>query len=143
MLASSHEIPLSVIDVGVDTPYPAPTADPARYQKYLLPAGDLSREPALSKESFERAIQIGRQCVAERAQSLQLLILGEMGIGNTTSSSAVACALLGGKASDWVGRGTGIDDETMKRKSDLIEQGLQRWSHARAAGGDKKGFAGM
>jgi nicotinate-nucleotide--dimethylbenzimidazole phosphoribosyltransferase len=53
-----------------------------------------------------------------------LLCLGEMGIGNTTVAAAVYFALYGGKASDWVGRGTGVDDAGLARKIDAVERAV-------------------
>ena len=47
-----------------------------------------------------------------------------MGIGNTTSAAAVAAAVLGGEAADWTGRGTGVDDEGLARKTDVVSRGL-------------------
>ncbi|CAK0746854.1 Nicotinate-nucleotide--dimethylbenzimidazole phosphoribosyltransferase [Azospirillaceae bacterium] len=57
-------------------------------------------------------------------EGVHLLALGEMGIGNTTSASALCCALFGGKVTDWVGAGTGIDQEGRRRKIQVIEAGL-------------------
>ena len=49
-----------------------------------------------------------------------LLVLGEMGIGNTTVAAAIYLALYGGEAADWVGRGTGVDDAGLKRKAEAV-----------------------
>ena len=49
-----------------------------------------------------------------------LLVLGEIGIGNTTAAAAIYHALYGGQAEDWVGRGTGVDDEGLRRKADAV-----------------------
>jgi nicotinate-nucleotide--dimethylbenzimidazole phosphoribosyltransferase len=127
VLAQTHNIPLTVIDVGVDTPYPQPRVTRDRYQKYSLSGGDISREPALNHEDFYEAVMIGRRCVASLDPTLNLLILGEMGIGNTTPSAAIACALLSGSVEDLVGRGTGIDDETRALKQNIVTQALNRW----------------
>ncbi len=53
-----------------------------------------------------------------------LVVTGEMGIGNTTSAAAIACALFGGRADEWVGRGTGVDDEGLKRKAAVVAEGV-------------------
>ncbi len=55
-----------------------------------------------------------------------LVCLGEMGIGNTTAASAIAAALFGGGAGRWAGRGTGVDDDGLARKRDVIDRALQR-----------------
>jgi nicotinate-nucleotide--dimethylbenzimidazole phosphoribosyltransferase len=57
-------------------------------------------------------------------QGIDVLALGEMGIGNTTSAAAICCALYGGSAADWVGRGTGVDDEGLARKTAVVEQAV-------------------
>ena len=54
-----------------------------------------------------------------------LLVLGEMGIGNTTIAAAIYCALFGGEPEDWVGRGTGVDDAGLKRKADAVRAALK------------------
>lgn len=56
--------------------------------------------------------------------SADLLVVGEMGIGNTTSAAAIANALFGGTAQDWVGRGTGVDDAGLKIKQDVVSAGV-------------------
>ena len=89
-----------------------------------LPTGDISSLPAMSEEQFLDAFEGGRQAVA--GVRTDLLLLGEMGIGNTTSAAAVACALFGAPAATWTGRGSGIDDEMLKRKVDLVETSVRR-----------------
>ena len=54
------------------------------------------------------------------ASQPDVLCLGEMGIGNTTAAAAIYCGLYGGSAEDWVGRGTGVDDEGLKRKAQAV-----------------------
>jgi nicotinate-nucleotide--dimethylbenzimidazole phosphoribosyltransferase len=54
------------------------------------------------------------------ADGVDLLALGEMGIANTTVAAALYCALFGGDAGDWVGPGTGVDDDGLKRKRDAV-----------------------
>lgn len=134
VLAQIHGIPLMVIDVGVDTPYPLPQVSPDRFQRYEVSAGDITTEAALSREEFKRTIEIGRQCIADLPQSTNLLILGEMGIGNTTPSSALASALLEEDIEGLVGRGTGVDEEGFKRKTNVIRTVLERWTHVELEG---------
>lgn len=82
--------------------------------------------PAMSREQAEQAIAVGRQIVAEKLSDVRVLALGEMGIGNTTSASALTAALTGRPAREVTGRGTGIDDAALSRKIALIEQSLGR-----------------
>jgi nicotinate-nucleotide--dimethylbenzimidazole phosphoribosyltransferase len=88
------------------------------------PTGDIRFEPAMSKDRFEEACTAGRHAV-ERLDA-DLLVLGEMGIGNTTAAAAVAAALAGGDVASWVGRGTGVDDEGLNRKREAVQQAVDR-----------------
>lgn len=83
------------------------------------PTGDIAREAALTREGFDEAFAAGRDAVA--ALSSDLLVLGEMGIANTTPAAAVAAALFGGPAEQWTGRGTGIDEQTWRHKVDVVD----------------------
>lgn len=85
------------------------------------PTGDFSQEPAMSEADFLAAIDIGYQAVP---LDCDLLVVGEMGIANTTVAAALCTALLGGDAARWVGRGTGVDDEGLARKRAAIDAGL-------------------
>jgi nicotinate-nucleotide--dimethylbenzimidazole phosphoribosyltransferase len=88
------------------------------------PTGDIRVESAMSRDRFEEACAAGRDAVA--ALDADLLVLGEMGIGNTTAAAAVAAALGGGEVAAWVGRGTGVDDEGLSRKRDAVRAAVDR-----------------
>lgn len=83
--------------------------------------------PAMTDDQLQDALEVGRSA-AERAviSGAQLFIGGEMGIGNTTSAAAVACALLGLPAENLAGPGTGLDAAGVSRKARVIERALQR-----------------
>jgi nicotinate-nucleotide--dimethylbenzimidazole phosphoribosyltransferase len=98
---------LQVVDVGVGRP-----------------SANLVRESALSKERLKECFETGRRTVAEL--DADLLVLGEMGIANTTPAAAVCAALFGGQAEEWTGRGTGIDDATYARKAGAVEAARRR-----------------
>lgn len=86
------------------------------------------KEPAMTREEAEEALEVGMALAREAAsQGYQLLIPGDMGIGNTTPSAAVLCALLGEKPEDIVGRGTGIDDEALARKRRIVAEALEKY----------------
>ena len=91
------------------------------------PTGDLRVESALSPERFAECVDAGRAAV--EALDADLLVLGEMGIGNTTAAAAVTAALLGGEPDDWVGRGTGVDDDGLARKRDAVGAAVARIAH--------------
>lgn len=85
------------------------------------PTADFTQGPAMSEDEFVTALAIGWDAVDRAAD---LLIAGEMGIGNTTAAAAIACAILGGEAEDWVGRGTGVDDAGLALKAQVVRDGL-------------------
>ncbi len=86
------------------------------------PTADFTQGPAMGEEECCRAMAYGMMAVE---MGVQLLALGEMGIGNSTAAAAICCALFGGEPKDWVGRGTGVDDEGLARKVTAIEEGLK------------------
>ncbi len=88
------------------------------------PTGDIRVEPALDTARFDAAADAGRTAVD--ALDADLLVLGEMGIGNTTVAAAVSAALEGGETTDWVGRGTGVDDDGLARKRDAVAAAVAR-----------------
>ena len=85
------------------------------------PTADFTTQPAMTEAELVAALQTGWNAVDARAD---LLVTGEMGIGNTTPAAAIACALFGGAVADWVGRGTGVDDAGLLRKAEVVTQGL-------------------
>lgn len=88
------------------------------------PTADITQSDAMSSERFDHAFSIGRASVA--SLDVDLLLLGEMGIGNTTAAAAVAAAMFGGDVIDWVGDGTGIGDEARARKIAAVESAVDR-----------------
>ncbi len=86
------------------------------------PTADFTVEPAMTETDFLATLNIGFEAVDKDAD---LVCLGEMGIGNTTAAAALAAALFGGNVDQWVGRGTGVDDEGLARKQAAIESGLE------------------
>ena len=86
-----------------------------------MPTQDFTVAPAMSEGEVILALTIGWNAVDPQSD---LLVVGEMGIGNTTSAAAVAAAVLEGTAQDWTGRGTGVDDDGLARKTDVVARGL-------------------
>ncbi len=85
------------------------------------PTADFTKAPAMDEAGVLRALQAGWNAVDPQAG---VLVVGEMGIGNTTSAAAIASALFGGSGADWVGRGTGVDDEGLARKADVVDRAV-------------------
>lgn len=96
-------------------------------------SGDIAVESAMSEEVGERALALGRRLVRElKAQGYDILLTGEMGIGNTTPTSALFSAYLGLPVEETVGRGAGLSDEGLERKRDCVRRALRRVGHKNA-----------
>ncbi len=86
-----------------------------------LPTGDITIEPAMDDRTCAATIAYGMEAIAGKPD---LLCIGEMGIGNTTIAAALYAALYGGSGADWVGRGTGVDDQGLGRKAVAVDAAL-------------------
>lgn len=87
------------------------------------PTEDFTRGPAMSEAECARAMAYGMIAIED---GIDVICLGEMGIGNTTSAAALCCGLFGGTADDWVGAGTGISGAALQRKIDVVARGIER-----------------
>jgi len=85
------------------------------------PTADFSQGPAMDEAEVAAALNTGWQAVDP---GCDLLVTGEMGIGNTTAAAAISAALYGGAAGDWTGRGTGVDDAGLALKTRVVEAAL-------------------
>ncbi|MDE9449139.1 nicotinate-nucleotide--dimethylbenzimidazole phosphoribosyltransferase [Aliiroseovarius sp. Z3] len=97
------------------------------------PTADFTQGPAMSEEELVEALLAGWTAVDA---DTDLLVTGEMGIGNTTSAAAIAHALFGGEAADWVGRGTGVDDTGVALKARVVADGLAQNPAAKGDGAE-------
>ena len=124
------------VDVGVATPIPEVPPDarggatvPGRLVSAKVRHGTANfvNGPAMSLAEAHQAIQVGLT-LADRLvdQGTDLLVTGDMGIGNTTPSAALVAAITGWPARAVTGRGTGISDNTLDRKIEVVEAGLER-----------------
>ena len=126
-LARFNDAQLKVVDCGTAFEIDfADEFDDLISKPIAAGTADLSLESAMTSEQLAQALCIGQQ-IAEQCKKdgIDLFIAGEMGIGNTTAAAAVACAAFGGEASDWVGRGTGINDESLELKQKVVEEGCR------------------
>ncbi|MGB0749483.1 MAG: nicotinate-nucleotide--dimethylbenzimidazole phosphoribosyltransferase [Magnetospiraceae bacterium] len=87
------------------------------------PTQDFLEAPAMEDDECAGAIAFGMSAVNGKTD---LLILGEMGIGNTTAAAAICRALFGGTTADWVGPGTGVEGEALDRKVAVVAEGITR-----------------
>lgn len=123
VLARRAGASVQVLDLSVNTEHPDPHL--ARY-KVRRSTGDLRRGLAMSREESLTAIAAGRAIADELVDSgADLLIAGDMGIGNTTPASVLIGVLTGKEPVVVVGRGTGIDDEAWIRKTAAIRDGMR------------------
>lgn len=87
--------------------------------------GNIAREAAMSREEAVRAVEQGIDLIRElKEQGYDLVITGEMGIGNTTTSAACAAALFGKNPREVTGRGAGLSEEGMKKKTEAVRKAL-------------------
>lgn len=125
VLARETGARLEVVDVGSLLP---PSDLPGVLWRKVAPGtANLLQEAAMTEAQLDQAMAEGRAAV-ERALAAgsDLFVAGEMGIGNTTSSSALACMLLDRAPEALTGRGTGIDDATLRHKQEVIRLALRR-----------------
>lgn len=94
----------------------------------LAPTADFTQAPALDDDAFLDAVSAGHAAVEA---DMDLLCLGEMGIGNTTAAAAMAAGLFGGSGHDWAGRGTGLDAAGVAHKARVIDAALARHADVR------------
>ena len=110
------------VDIGVAVPV---TVGKILQRNIRRGTADLAVEPAMSRAECEQAILVGVEVVKDLVdQGYRLLATGEMGIGNTTTSAAVASVLLGREAEEVTGRGAGLSTEGLRRKVDAIRRGI-------------------
>ena len=120
-LARQNQVTVHVVDVGVDHDFADARGLIAR--KVRRGTRNLAREPAMTVDECARALEVGRE-VVHALPAPKLLALGEVGIGNSTSASALGAALLSLPAERVVGRGTGVDEPGLVRKRAVIERAL-------------------
>ncbi len=86
-----------------------------------LPTGDITEEAALDERNCAATMAFGMEAVAG---NIDLLCIGDLGVGNTTVAAALFAALLGGSGAEWVGSGSGADDTMMSRKAAVVDRAL-------------------
>jgi len=113
-----------VVDMGVAAEF---ELHPALVIKKIAPGTqNIAHGPAMSRAQAIQAIEAGASVVeAELAKGLDILATGDMGIGNTTPSAAIAAALTGHSPQEIAGRGTGVDDDGLQRKITAIQKALE------------------
>ena len=127
------------VDIGIDS--------------YLHPQGvkdcrirrgtrNFLKEPAMTEEEALRAIETGMELVRELSEEgTDIIATGEMGIGNTTTSTALLCLLTGEPAERYVGRGAGLDDEGLRRKIQVVKSALDLYGQMEYGDGKEEVLA--
>lgn len=124
VLSQQIDARVVVVDMGVNFDF----EDHPHLLKHKIAPGtqNIAQGPAMSREQARQAIQAGLSVLnAQADQGLDILATGDMGIGNTTPSAAIACAITGHPPEKIVGRGTGVDDEGLKRKISAVSRALE------------------
>lgn len=142
-LAKSYDSELLIVDVGVKDPIPeslyddVPLRDTSKIIDRRLRAGgqtdNIAKGPAMTPEEVLQAIGVGVEMAdAVRRAGYSILGVGEMGIGNTTTSAALLSAVTGLDGGETVGRGGGVNDEGFARKKEIVDRVSEDF---RASGG--------
>lgn len=123
VLSKHCGVELVVVDVGVAAELPQ--CEGLIHRKVAWGTRDLSCEPAMTTEQALKAIEVGIEVTETMIdEGIKMIALGDMGIGNTTPSAAIAAILTGKPAVEVTGRGTGLDDERYRHKVAVIEAAL-------------------
>ncbi|MER6626814.1 nicotinate-nucleotide--dimethylbenzimidazole phosphoribosyltransferase [Streptomyces sp. NPDC000987] len=113
-----------VVDVGVAADLPA--APGLLPRKVRAGTSDMTTGPAMTREEAKRAIEVGIETARDLvAAGNKALLTGEMGIANTTASAALISVYTGADPAEVTGRGTGINDETLARKTEVVRRALE------------------
>jgi nicotinate-nucleotide--dimethylbenzimidazole phosphoribosyltransferase len=126
VLARQHGVAMRVLDLGVDADLSALPAEVGRHH-LRRSSGSIDREDALTLAEVRAALTTGESIAEEEiAAGADLLVLGDLGIGNTTPAAALVAATFGVGADEVTGRGTGVDDDALAHKTRVIAAALAR-----------------
>ncbi len=123
IMAQHMSVDIIPVDVGIDSDEVIPGLINRKIRKGT---GNIAHARAMSEDECLSAIGVGIDIAADcRKKGIKLIATGEMGIGNTTTATALLCALTGSAVSEVVGRGAGLCDEGLERKTCVIERALK------------------
>jgi len=123
VMAAEAKVTVCPVDVGMK----GEPVEGIRYRRVREGARNFLHEAAMTAEECEKAIRVGYEAARDRIDAgEEILLLGEMGIGNTSSSTAVSCALLGKDPAEYTGRGSGLSDEGFRQKIRVLRGALSR-----------------
>ena len=120
-------VEFNLIDVGIKEPIPRNY--PNLYNKNVKKGtNNFYKEPAMSREECLKAIEIGIDMIKEKSQGVTVFSNGEMGIGNTSTSSAILYSFTKGDLDEIVGRGGGLSDAGLAKKKKIIKESCERYN---------------
>lgn len=129
-MAASINADTIPVDIGINYPEKIPGV---LDRKIRCGTRNFRKEPAMTEKEAIQAIFTGIEMVSDCSKKgYQILATGEMGIGNTTTSSAIVAALLGCEASEVTGRGAGLSDEKLIHKQKIIAEAIEKYELKRA-----------
>ena len=135
VLARRFGYALKVVDVGVKVDTSSKPLAGVTYRRVGAGTRNFLDGPAMTPDETARALDVGIEIARELADSGATLIgIGEMGIANSTPAAAILCALTGIAPESMVGRGTGLDDAGMRRKTEVVMRALEIHRAALASG---------
>ncbi|MEZ8775236.1 nicotinate-nucleotide--dimethylbenzimidazole phosphoribosyltransferase [Vibrio sp. 10N.222.49.A3] len=121
-----NNVEITVVDTGILLPVES-DSDMLISQRLGTRTNNFAKEAAMSLETVERGIELGAELVSRTiSNGTNIIMFGEMGIGNTSSASAILSALANRTADECVGLGTGINNEQLARKVAVVKQGVAR-----------------
>lgn len=120
-------VDFNLVDVGIKESIPRDY--PNLYNRNVRKGtNNFYKEPAMSREECLKAIEIGMNMIEEKSQGVTVFSNGEMGIGNTSTSSAVLYSLTKGDIDEIVGRGGGLSDSGLLKKKKVIKESCERYN---------------
>lgn len=135
VIAAANDVSVEVIDVGVDADLTMHAG--IRHEKVRRGSRNCLDEPAMTEDELHAALEVGRAAARRAvADGVSALGLGEMGIGNTTVASALLSALTGHPTAATVGRGTGVSDDALARKREIVDRAIDLYASRAGTGED-------
>ncbi len=126
VFARQHNLSLMVVDAGVNYDFAPET--PIVHSKIRKSTRNFAKEPAMTSVETRKALEAGAEIIAKlHSEGCNTVIFGEMGIGNTTSATALFCKLSGITPGEATGAGTGLDSKGIAHKSQVIEKALKKY----------------
>lgn len=139
ILGRAADVKVVPIDVGIASAAPIPGVLPA---KIAPGTKNFAVEPAMTEEQTLAAIEVGFDVARDlAAQGFRVLATGEMGVGDTTTATAILCATLGLEPDAFVGRGAGLDDAGLARKTATLQKALARYDFSAYADARSRALA--